>query len=521
MVLSGTLLPGSSPGITTIEGDFTQTDDGLLQIEMGGLTPGTEHDQVRVSGVVSLGGRYEFPLIDSSVDFPIAGQSITFIETFNGGSIAAGTRPLEATAPGLSAFEDLAFRIVSTPGLGGNVKLEFVPSSAISFDGTGTESDWFATGSNPNWDLPRNPDLTDNTKVENQTSVAQRVVIDSVNPDTLTNVADVRGLVVGKLSGASANDITVAIEPGFALAATIGNVTIGDGGIIELNDAILSAPTSQIIEIKSGGLLAGNGTIRSGDLVISNGGALRPGFSVGHLDVEGNYQQGAGGALEIDLEGTSAAAQIDTITVTGDAQVGGTLRINAAGFVLGTPGEAIAIIDANTGGGEFESVETIGNNGIYFAPLYGSGSGGGSEFGGSGGDVACDVYVCVGGYYRGDMNRNTIFDAGDINKFALALTNALAYYNQFGISGSQSGNMDGLGGIDYDDIPLFRQIMQQNGVSTAGLAAAIERFSKPSVPEPGSVVLMLCSGAFLLSLSKRRPRGNSPAVAPNIFNANA
>lgn len=57
VVNSGTLSPGNSPGIFTITGDFTQTADGILAME---VTPsavaGTGYDQLRVSGVATLDG---------------------------------------------------------------------------------------------------------------------------------------------------------------------------------------------------------------------------------------------------------------------------------------------------------------------------------------------------------------------------------------------------------------------------------------------------------------------------------
>jgi autotransporter-associated beta strand protein len=55
----GFLNPGNSPGVLTIDGDYSQA--GTLTIEINGLTPGTQHDQVNVDrlsgdGSVSLSG---------------------------------------------------------------------------------------------------------------------------------------------------------------------------------------------------------------------------------------------------------------------------------------------------------------------------------------------------------------------------------------------------------------------------------------------------------------------------------
>ncbi len=52
----GTVAPGLSPGTLTITGNFAQTAAGTLSIEINGLTPGTQHDQVIVNGTVALAG---------------------------------------------------------------------------------------------------------------------------------------------------------------------------------------------------------------------------------------------------------------------------------------------------------------------------------------------------------------------------------------------------------------------------------------------------------------------------------
>lgn len=53
----GTVAPGASPGTTTISGDYTQLTDAALEIELGGLTPGTGHDQLIVDGaMINLAG---------------------------------------------------------------------------------------------------------------------------------------------------------------------------------------------------------------------------------------------------------------------------------------------------------------------------------------------------------------------------------------------------------------------------------------------------------------------------------
>ena len=62
---NGILSLGSSPGLVTIVGDFDQGASGVLQIEIGGLLPGTEHDQVNATGTATLDGTLTLEGLDS------------------------------------------------------------------------------------------------------------------------------------------------------------------------------------------------------------------------------------------------------------------------------------------------------------------------------------------------------------------------------------------------------------------------------------------------------------------------
>ena len=60
--VGGTLEPGSQfdgTGITTIAGNYQQMEGSTLAVDLAGTTAGTEHDQLTVTGVATLGGRLE------------------------------------------------------------------------------------------------------------------------------------------------------------------------------------------------------------------------------------------------------------------------------------------------------------------------------------------------------------------------------------------------------------------------------------------------------------------------------
>ena len=61
----GILGPGQSPGMLTVHGNYSQGSNGVLEVEIGGATPGTAYDQLVVSGDVVLNGRVTIQLVDS------------------------------------------------------------------------------------------------------------------------------------------------------------------------------------------------------------------------------------------------------------------------------------------------------------------------------------------------------------------------------------------------------------------------------------------------------------------------
>ncbi len=77
----GTLSPGASPGLLTIEGNYTQKANAFLEIKLGGLLRGDEFDALNVTGTLELEGTLDVIWYDnftaSSGDtFDILGWSI-------------------------------------------------------------------------------------------------------------------------------------------------------------------------------------------------------------------------------------------------------------------------------------------------------------------------------------------------------------------------------------------------------------------------------------------------------------
>jgi hypothetical protein len=62
--------------------------------------------------------------------------------------------------------------------------------------------------------------------------------------------------------------------------------------------------------------------------VTNTSGVVRPGTSPGHLTIDGNFSQGPGGTLEVEVDGTGQGTTYDWLEVTGFATLDGTLAVD-------------------------------------------------------------------------------------------------------------------------------------------------------------------------------------------------
>jgi hypothetical protein len=72
----GTIAPNLSPGTLTIEGDYEQLEDGVLEIEVAGLESG-QFDVLHVTGNATLAGSVDLKFIDGFVPQP--GFAVDFV----------------------------------------------------------------------------------------------------------------------------------------------------------------------------------------------------------------------------------------------------------------------------------------------------------------------------------------------------------------------------------------------------------------------------------------------------------
>jgi hypothetical protein len=128
------------------------------------------------------------------------------------------------------------------------------------------------------------------------------------------------------------------------------------GGYEQVDGLTRVASDGELIASVSlaGGVLAGSGKVTGN--VLNSAGSVRPGASPGALTVQGAYTQGAGGTLQIEIEGAVAGTEFDRLLVTGTATLGGALGIvNDPGFAP-TASDRFPVLSAARRSGTFSNV---------------------------------------------------------------------------------------------------------------------------------------------------------------------
>jgi hypothetical protein len=100
-----------------------------------------------------------------------------------------------------------------------------------------------------------------------------------------------------------------------------GGVTISNG-TINLTGLLIGP-----VMINSGGTFSGNATVEAGDFDfanVTNNGTMHPGNSIGTISIGGNYTQGSGGVLDIEVNSSGAT---DLVSIGGSASLNGAFSL--------------------------------------------------------------------------------------------------------------------------------------------------------------------------------------------------
>ena len=161
-------------------------------------------------------------------------------------------------------------------------------------------------------------------------------------------------------SGTFQNDQDITLEGGTfqvdagGIVNGIGRTTL-NGGTLRLNGEIdqttgLGTPTGLTI---NGGLLEGSGIFRGN--IHNAGGAVGPGNSPGTLTIDGDYTQGTGGSLSMEID---SLLSFDVLDIMGSATLDGPLdlQVDAAYAASAQDGDMFTIIKWDSFSGAFSSV---------------------------------------------------------------------------------------------------------------------------------------------------------------------
>lgn len=149
---------------------------------------------------------------------------------------------------------------------------------------------------------------------------------------------------------------TVEVQAGSIIAgdgsfALNGGTTVLNGQLILQPQTIFDPPTSVSV---TGGTLLGAGTVLAG-AVTNSGGTVGPGDGTGTMNVIGDYTQGPGGTLAIDIDSLLA---FDLLSVIGDVTLDGLLDLQVdPGYAAAAQvGDSFTIMEWSSFSGAFDTV---------------------------------------------------------------------------------------------------------------------------------------------------------------------
>jgi len=206
-------------------------------------------------------------------------------------------------------------------------------------------------------------------------------VIRQVSSGTISTVAGT-GTAGYSGDGGSASAATLNDPTGVALNAQ-GGLVIADSGNnvvrqvtganLDVNASFSSIPT---VQVQSGGILElDNGVTLTADVTNTGTLVLGNGTTTADATIAGNYTQTSTGILDVKLGGTGAG-RYDSLNVTGNVSLEGTLNVSLVNGFVPTAGDSFQIITymgALTGDFTTENFPTLGN-GNKFTTSSGGGS---------------------------------------------------------------------------------------------------------------------------------------------------
>jgi fibronectin-binding autotransporter adhesin len=392
--MSGTLSPGDTPaaaGALSIAGSYAQLAAGIFQLDLGGLTAGSQFDLLNVSGTTNLTGTLDVSLINGF--FPAVGNTFTFITS---GGLVSG---VFSTLNGLNIGGGEMLQVIYNAN---SVEISTISLGPLNDFWNGGTGVW-SNGSQ--WSLGTSPGINNNAFIYsggndlvtldigsgsvNQLSVggaSNGFTSELTDGRTAQNLTIIQGLSVG------ANGFLDLTGASTVTAATMGNsghVFVGTGATLSLTsqpagitDAVAGSQFdlwgtftagaangfAQLNSIEGAVNLFGQNftdTPGSGTLTISSTGALTANAGT-TLSIHGNVDNS--GSVSTDPGG-------NTLTVSGTMTNSGTFQLNGPGdkaTMAGLTNNSGGFVDVE-GGSTFQVNGNVTNSGNIYTSFNGTG----------------------------------------------------------------------------------------------------------------------------------------------------
>jgi hypothetical protein len=235
---------------------------------------------------------------------------------------------------------------------------------------------------------------------------------------------------------------------------------------------------------------------------LQNGGPAASQLTIaptGRVTVDGDYVQMPNGTLAIGIGGVGTS-QFGSLAVGDVAMLAGTLKLELAGAFVPSAGDSFQLVSAAAGfmGSTFGGamLPTLPGD-LSWQVMYSANA------------VMANV---LGTVIVGDLNGDAQITPADWSQFKAGQGSSFAGLTR--IEAFAKGDLDGDFDHDLADFLVFR--VAYNNAHGAGAFAALVG----EVPEPGSIVLLMCAAATALltrNRARRRvPLQACPAVPPSV-----
>lgn len=312
----------------------------------------TNNGSMTVAGgtTITMGGGGVLSFNQNAGTLNLLGNFVSNGETFNynGGTISGSDIQLNGGSLNLATPNAGRFDMITTVNHSGNTSSNQAIDIIGSPNGTGTLS---ASGA------------FSNSGIITMTSTAATGATIS-SPSLVTNNSD--GQIIINPGSGGARTITASLTNDGLLdvnAHTTVNApsgTLTNRGMFDIASGaeIIISGSGTVTLNNDGGTITGGGILdlNSSDVVVNNG-ITAPGSSAGTLTVQGNWNQGSGGQLQIEVGGTNAGVDHDVLAITGAANLDGALHVSLINGFTPSVGDSFTILTA-TGGvsGRFSQI---------------------------------------------------------------------------------------------------------------------------------------------------------------------